>query len=115
MLFNGAEPIRASTIEAFSQTFAPYGFNPKAVYPCYGLAEGTLFVTGKVKTELPSVTHVEAAAIEQNRVVCLEEATETTQTLVSCGPTWVDQKVVIVDPETRLACAPATQRRRRIS
>jgi acyl-CoA synthetase (AMP-forming)/AMP-acid ligase II len=44
--FNGAEPVTASTIRRFSETFEPHGFDPKAMFPCYGMAEATLFVSG---------------------------------------------------------------------
>ncbi|HEX2224608.1 MAG TPA: fatty acyl-AMP ligase, partial [Thermoanaerobaculia bacterium] len=44
--FNGAEPVRAETLERFNRAFAPAGFRPRAFFPCYGLAEATLFVSG---------------------------------------------------------------------
>ncbi len=44
--FNGAEPICASTIRRFTSTFEPHGFSPEAMFPCYGMAEATLFVSG---------------------------------------------------------------------
>ncbi|MFT7773023.1 amino acid adenylation domain-containing protein [Roseateles sp.] len=44
--FSGAEPVRADTMAAFARHCAPAGFNAHALYPCYGLAESTLFVTG---------------------------------------------------------------------
>lgn len=44
--FNGAEPVRATTLGAFSRAFAASGFRPAAWIPCYGLAESTLFVSG---------------------------------------------------------------------
>ncbi|MFJ8019181.1 fatty acyl-AMP ligase [Streptomyces sp. NPDC096311] len=44
--FNGAEPVRAATLRRFTETFAPAGFRREALYPCYGLAEATLIVTG---------------------------------------------------------------------
>jgi amino acid adenylation domain-containing protein len=44
--FNGAEPLRARTLARFSSTFGPHGFSERAFYPCYGLAESTLFVAG---------------------------------------------------------------------
>ncbi|MFM7927716.1 MAG: AMP-binding protein, partial [Pirellula sp.] len=37
--FNGAEPVRASTIEQFTQRFAQVGFRNEAHLPCYGMAE----------------------------------------------------------------------------
>ncbi|MDA8457076.1 amino acid adenylation domain-containing protein [Acidovorax sp. GBBC 3334] len=44
--YSGAEPVRADTMAAFSERFAAHGFDAKAVYACYGLAEATLYVTG---------------------------------------------------------------------
>lgn len=41
-----AEPVRMSTLAAFTETFAPYGFRREALLPCYGLAEATLLVSG---------------------------------------------------------------------
>ncbi len=46
--FNGAEPIRAETLERFAEAFAPAGFRPEAFLPCYGLAEATLLVSGSL-------------------------------------------------------------------
>lgn len=44
--FSGAEPIRHDTLLDFTDSFSVSGFNKNALYPCYGLAEGTLLVTG---------------------------------------------------------------------
>ena len=44
LALNGAEPIRAATIEAFARTFGECGFSGKSTFPAYGLAEGTLIV-----------------------------------------------------------------------
>ncbi|MGC4002922.1 MAG: AMP-binding protein [Pirellulales bacterium] len=46
LAFNGAEPVREETIERFSRYFAPCGFKREAFYPCYGMAENTLIVSG---------------------------------------------------------------------
>src|ERR1700738_5578818 len=43
--FNGAEPVRADTIERFAATFAPYGFDRRAMNPQYGMAEATVMVS----------------------------------------------------------------------
>jgi acyl-CoA synthetase (AMP-forming)/AMP-acid ligase II len=45
LAFNGAEPIRQSTLDAFGGAFASCGFDAAAFRPCYGLAEATLLVT----------------------------------------------------------------------
>jgi acyl-CoA synthetase (AMP-forming)/AMP-acid ligase II len=44
--FNGAELVRAETLERFANAFAPYGFRRAAFYPAFGLAEAGLKVCG---------------------------------------------------------------------
>ena len=46
----GAEPVRAETLDRFTETFAPYGFRREAFMPAYGLAEATLNVTAEAAT-----------------------------------------------------------------
>lgn len=41
----GAERVHYETLRTFCDTFAPYGFNPDAIKPCYGTAELTLAIT----------------------------------------------------------------------
>ena len=43
--FNGSEPVRSATVNRFTEAFADSGFKKSAFYPCYGLAESTLFVS----------------------------------------------------------------------
>ncbi len=102
--FNGAEPVRWSTIEQFSATFESCGFKRDAFYPCYGMAETTLFVTGGVHTHPPVVYSVKGSALEQNQVVAATGKHEDTKEIVGCGQTWLDEKIVIVDPETFTQC-----------
>ena len=45
IMFSGAEVIRQATLDRFASKFAPAKFNPKALTPCYGMAEATLLVT----------------------------------------------------------------------
>lgn len=49
LAFNGAEPVRAQTLQAFTEAFGPCGFRGEAFYPCYGLAEASLLVSGGEK------------------------------------------------------------------
>ncbi|MCP5149364.1 MAG: AMP-binding protein [Ectothiorhodospiraceae bacterium] len=44
LAFNGAEPVSADTMRRFAERFAPYGLDPRALTPVYGLAEATLGV-----------------------------------------------------------------------
>ena len=100
--FNGAEPIRAETMERFAAYFAPCGFRREAFHPCYGLAEATLAVTGKL-SDLPIIKTVAPTALEHGRVV---ETGKEGRSLVGCGGGPSDQAVVIVDPVSGLRRAP---------
>ena len=102
--FSGAETVRAETMERFSQIFAPCGFNRDAFYPCYGMAETTLFVTGGEASKPPKVLQLDSNQLEQNRVVITDAA--NSKAIVSCGKTWLDTKVIIVNPKTSLPCPP---------
>lgn len=96
--FNGAEPIRPATLEAFGRRFAGCGFSPRSFLPCYGLAEATLLVTGVAREAAP--TTVEVALQEpagDGRVV--------SSSLVSCGAAVFGQELQIVEPLTRRAVA----------
>ncbi|HEY9858613.1 MAG TPA: fatty acyl-AMP ligase, partial [Candidatus Obscuribacterales bacterium] len=106
--FNGAEPIRAETLERFAETFADCGFQPEAAYPCYGMAEATLMVSGVEATTAPNVQTVDAARLEENQVAIANPPFEQTNVSrwVSCGRSIPDQTVVIVQPDTCLSCAP---------
>jgi len=106
--FNGAEPVRAETLERFTATFEPCGFRREAFYPCYGMAETTSFLCGGLKTAAPIIQHVDRAALEQNRVAIANESQVGTRRLVGCGQIGLDEKIAIVDPESLTQC-PADQ------
>ena len=95
--FSGAEPVRAATLERFAETFAPCGFRTEAFYPCYGMAETTLYISGGTKTKPPIVKYVDAEALAENRVVV---GGEKSRAVVSCGWGWLGDEIVIVDPES---------------
>ena len=101
--FNGAEPIRHETLERFAATFAGCGFKRESFYPCYGLAESTLIVSGKMHRGMPSVKAFRADALEQNRAVECETEQVNSRSLVSCGESLRDQRI-IVDPQTLTEC-----------
>ena len=103
--FNGAEPIRAETLDRFAEVFADCGFRREAFYPCYGLAEATLMVTGGVKTTRPVTTCVSAKGLEKNKVRA-GAGDQNVRRLVGCGGTMPGQKVVIANPQTLASCAP---------
>ncbi len=105
--FNGAEPINWETLERFAATFEPCGFPRKAFYPCYGMAEATLFISGGLKTAPVVTKTVQGEALEQHRVVPASADEKSARIVVGCGQTLPDQRIVIVHPETLTECAPS--------
>ncbi len=105
--FSGAEPVRRETLERFAEAFAPCGFRRESFFPCYGLAEATLFVTGGAPEEPFRVYAVDPAALEEHRVAP-PAARGAERDLVSCGRSAADpeQRLEIVDPETGAPCPP---------
>jgi amino acid adenylation domain-containing protein len=83
--FDGSEPVRARTLAAFAEAFAPSGFRAEAFFPCYGLAEATLIVSGQAGQVAPLVR----AAPEDAGA----------RPVVGCGPAGIDLEIAIVDPE----------------
>ncbi len=100
LAFNGAEPVRAETIERFSEAFAECGFRREAFYPCYGLAEATLIVTGGFKQAPPDIRAFDIAGLEKNDVIVTTPGAEGSRLLVGSGGNLLDQQIVITDPET---------------
>lgn len=106
MALNGAQPVRAETIERFSQTFAPYGFKRQAFSPGYGLAEATLKVAAVRQPDAPMFLEIESAALSENRAVIAENRYLKSQTLVGCGDSEIDTKIQIINPKSLTPCKP---------
>ncbi|MEU3776660.1 fatty acyl-AMP ligase [Streptomyces sp. NPDC032472] len=98
---NGAEPVRWSTIRSFTDAFAPYGFDPRAMCPGYGLAENTLKATGSRQDREPSVLWLSAEGLREGRAQPVGERAEGAVPLVGSGGTVGRTRVRIVDPATR--------------
>ena len=106
--FTGAEPVRAQTLEQFVDIFASCGFRKESFHPCYGMAETTLLVSGGVKMEPPVMRQVSRLGLETNRVIAVSSEQEDAWTVVGCGQSWLDQKILIVDPDS-LSSLPANE------
>lgn len=97
---NGAEPVRASTIERFVDRFSTSGFQASSFYPAYGLAEATLMVaTGPLGSQ-SSVIDVDAEGLRDGILQSPNEGV-TTARLVTCGRPPQPSSVEIVDQTTR--------------
>ncbi|MDO5308432.1 MAG: aminotransferase class I/II-fold pyridoxal phosphate-dependent enzyme [Planctomycetia bacterium] len=102
--FNGAEPVQAETLDNFARKFERCGFRYEAFYPCFGLAEGTLIVTGGTRDQAPVTRVVDVDALANGRVIPAAPDAPRSRTLVSSGRSIIDQRVLIVDPDKREIC-----------
>ncbi|HZI20311.1 MAG TPA: non-ribosomal peptide synthase/polyketide synthase [Pyrinomonadaceae bacterium] len=98
--YNGAEPVRLDTLERFAAAFADCGFRREAFFPCYGLAEATLFVAGKAGEGDFVAAEFDAEGLQQNLAAGARPGAPA-RSLVSCGAAPEGQRVVIADPVTR--------------
>lgn len=100
--FNGAEPIRTATGDAFAKCFAASGFRAESLVNCYGLAEATLMVTGTPVGE--RAAHFRASRARLGEGALAPPADERDAiTLASCGASVSGTTVAIVDPQTHRA------------
>jgi acyl-CoA synthetase (AMP-forming)/AMP-acid ligase II len=103
LAFCGGEPVAASTLDRFAATFAPNGFDQRALSPCYGLAEATLLVTGGQPATGFSRFVVNGAALMANRVERVAAGAAGARELVGNGGMF-DQEVAVVNPGTHCRC-----------
>lgn len=103
LAFIGADSIQSSTLERFAAIFKPFGFQRHAFYPCYGLAEATLFVTGGPKNHLFQSISAEPAELQKDRIVKSSNTNEALE-FITCGQISSYQKVKIIDPATSHEC-----------
>ncbi|MEO6196031.1 MAG: amino acid adenylation domain-containing protein [Thermoanaerobaculia bacterium] len=108
LAFNGAEPVRAETLERFAAAFAPCGFRKEAFLPCYGLAEGTLLAAAGRRGEGATAGVFAAAGLERHHGVAAGPAAGAgdTRTLVGSGTAPEGARLLVVDPESRVPRAP---------
>ena len=104
LAFNGAEPVRPQTLEYFAKTFQSCGFRREAFYPCYGLAEATLMVSGGVKNNPPTVRRFLRDALELGMAVPHEDLGLSGTELAGCGRALPGQHLLIVDAKTGRPC-----------
>ena len=99
--FNGAEPVRADVLREFSRKFEPYGFKHESHYPCYGMAETALIVTGGKKHEEPVIRSFDRNRLTNYEVKLADDNDDSATSLVGSGQVIPTEEVIIVDPEKR--------------
>ncbi|WP_415842828.1 beta-ketoacyl synthase N-terminal-like domain-containing protein, partial [Nocardia ninae] len=93
LAFCGAEPVRASTVRRFADTFAPARFHRTAFQPVYGLAEATLIVCAVPLGQEPTLL-----------ALAPPDGGGAGKEVVGVGVPVSGTTVVIVDPETSREC-----------
>lgn len=101
--FNGAEPVRENTLRIFSEKFSLAGFRPEAFYPCYGMAEVTLYASGGDPAAMPVYFHADIGALRDGGYL-MPGHDKAMQTLVGCGHAGEGLEIVITDPATLMPC-----------
>lgn len=91
--YNGSEPVHMETMQKFSDAFSPCGFNIDAFCPVYGLAESTALAAG---------THRETSPFQQ-------ESNHSQASVVDCGKTGWNSRILAVNPETRIECTDGVE------
>jgi acyl-CoA synthetase (AMP-forming)/AMP-acid ligase II len=94
---NGSEPIQASTLRQFADRFAPAGFRAEQLAPCYGMAEATVFISGR-SARPPQIKPVDAQALEKNLIEAPVPGAAVRE-LVGCGDV-PDLEVRVVDEKS---------------
>lgn len=102
-LYNGSEPVRAQTMQRFTERFSAVGFTEKKFLPCYGLAEATLGATAAIIGAAPSVMKLDKKSLQQNKISASDNGSFIE--LVGSGFARRDTNLKIVDAETLEECA----------
>ncbi|HEV2288188.1 MAG TPA: AMP-binding protein [Candidatus Acidoferrales bacterium] len=95
---NGAEPVRAETIDRFVEKFSPYGFRREALLPVYGLAEASLGVAAPAVGSGARVDQINRTRFEnEGRAISVADDTASVIEFVSAGKPLPQMEVRIVN------------------
>lgn len=104
----GGEMVRAGTLSAFCQAFAPAGFHAAALKPGYGLAEATLIVSAGCRGERHKTRELSRRALANGGWIQDPEGPGDTLKIVACGAPVPDTEVAVVDPDRCVRREPGT-------
>jgi acyl-CoA synthetase (AMP-forming)/AMP-acid ligase II len=100
--FNGAEPVKSTTISRFNAVYRPYGLRSTSMFPCYGMAESTLFISGAEQGAGATSICLRRSALSIGDAADPSDAADQdSASFVECGVTDGRIKLRIVHPETR--------------
>ncbi len=101
---NGAEPINPKSLDEFTKAFECCGFRKTTFFPCYGLAEASLIVSGGLVEVEPVVKVFNRNLLEDNIVEECGQDDKCARKIVGCGTRLGDEKILIVNPNTFEEC-----------
>jgi acyl-CoA synthetase (AMP-forming)/AMP-acid ligase II len=101
---NGAEPVHADTIARFIETFVPHGFDPRAIYPAYGMAEATLLISAGRRGGGHVTRSVSRATLQAHAAEAPADPDDE-QVLVGCGRALSGERIAIVEPDSHVRLA----------
>jgi acyl-CoA synthetase (AMP-forming)/AMP-acid ligase II len=104
-IISGSERVQPATLKRFADRFAPFNFHPKALRPCLGMAEATVYIATRKVGEPPEIGHFESEKLPAGQAIRCPTGSGTP--LVSYG----DPKSMlarIVDPDTSRECQDGT-------
>src|SRR5947209_2363920 len=95
-------------MERFVRAVAPCALRRTVFYPCYGLAEATLMVSGSSRQHVPVVRSFDKKSLLDHKIHPVsgnspEQSPE--QSMVGCGSSLPDQEIAIVGPGSNTPAA----------
>ncbi|PKR53862.1 fatty acyl-AMP ligase [Thalassospira marina] len=99
--FNSAEPVRAETLRRFTAAFMPLGFRPQTFYPCFGMAEATLLITGGTRAQVPLIENLSRTGLANGMAIEANDPKDTIE-VVGCGQVLQQEDIRIVDPHSTI-------------
>ena len=97
MMFNGAEPVSADTLERFRNRFVSYGLRPEAIAPVYGLAEAAVGLAFPPLGRPPLVDRIARESLIRSRVADPVTDSDDALRVVACGQALPGYEIRIVD------------------
>jgi acyl-CoA synthetase (AMP-forming)/AMP-acid ligase II len=97
--FTGSEYVRAAPLRRFAERFAGRGMRASALYPCYGLAEASLLVTGSAPDAGLRTVLLDGQALGHGTAAPSGADHPRRVEVVSSGRPPEGHEVVIVGPE----------------
>jgi 1-acyl-sn-glycerol-3-phosphate acyltransferase len=98
MLFSGAEPVAAATLDRFQARFARHGLHPEALAPVYGLAEAAVGLAFPPPGRRPLVDRIAREALVRSGSAAPATADDTdVLRVVACGRALPGYTIRVVD------------------